>query len=200
MQPRIDTTHVSPDAYKAMLGLQSYIDATSLEKSLRELVNIRVSQINSCAFCLHIHLRDARKAGEAQERLELISAGTRQVFTVRERAALAWVEAVRLSSRHSRAGRCPRGGANGILGARASRSLHGGGGDQLLEPADGRVSYLADRRAGWLSCDRSRRTGRLGRYCSTARRRSATGREADFQRHYQTPGSNRQRTCWAYSA
>ena len=96
MQPRIDTTHVSPDAYKAMLGLQSYIDATSSEKSLRELVNIRVSQINSCAFCLHIHLRDARKAGEAQERLELISAGTRQVFTVRERAALAWVEAVTL--------------------------------------------------------------------------------------------------------
>jgi AhpD family alkylhydroperoxidase len=97
MQPRIDTTHVSPDAYKAMLGLQSYVDATGLEKSLRELVNIRASQINGCAFCLHMHLRDARKAGEAQERLDLIGAWREApVFTARERAALAWTEAVTL--------------------------------------------------------------------------------------------------------
>jgi AhpD family alkylhydroperoxidase len=95
MQPRINTTRVSPDAYKAMLGLQSYVDATSLEKSLRELVNIRASQINSCAFCLHMHLRDARKAGETQERLDLIGAWREApVFTARERAALAWTEAV----------------------------------------------------------------------------------------------------------
>jgi AhpD family alkylhydroperoxidase len=95
MQPRIDTTRVTPDAYKAMLGLQSYVDATSLEKSLRELVNIRASQINSCAFCLYMHLRDARKAGETQERLDLIGAWREApVFTARERAALAWTEAV----------------------------------------------------------------------------------------------------------
>jgi AhpD family alkylhydroperoxidase len=94
-QPRIDTTHVSPEAYKAMLGLQSYVDATRLEKSLRELVNIRASQNNSCAFCLHTHLRDARKAGETQERLDLIGAWREApVFTARERAALAWTEAV----------------------------------------------------------------------------------------------------------
>jgi AhpD family alkylhydroperoxidase len=95
MQPRINTTRVSPDAYKAMLGLQSYVDTTSLEKSLRELVNIRASQINSCAFCLHMHLRDARKVGETQERLDLIGAWREApVFTERERAALAWTEAV----------------------------------------------------------------------------------------------------------
>ena len=97
MQPRIDITRVSQDAYKAMLGLQSHVDGTDLEKSLRELVNIRASQINGCAFCLHMHLRDARKAGELQERLDLIGAWREApVFTARERAALAWSEAVTL--------------------------------------------------------------------------------------------------------
>ena len=64
MQPRIDTTRVKPDAYKAMLGLQSYVDATGLEQSLRYLMQIRASQINGCTFCVHMHMRDARKAGE----------------------------------------------------------------------------------------------------------------------------------------
>src|SRR5215469_8883182 len=97
MQPRIDTAHVSPDAYKAMRGLQSYVDATNLEKSLRELVKIRASQINGCAFCLHMHTRDARRAGESQERLDLLSAWREApVFTPREQAALAWTEAVTL--------------------------------------------------------------------------------------------------------
>ena len=97
MQPRIDTTRISPGAYKSMRGLQSYVDATSLEPSLRELVNIRASQINACTFCLHMHLRDARKAGEFQERLDLIGAWREApVFSERERAALAWTEAVTL--------------------------------------------------------------------------------------------------------
>ena len=97
MHPRIDTTRISPGAYKAMRGLQSYVDATSLEPSLRELVNIRASQINACTFCLHMHLRDARKAGESQERLDLIGAWREApVFSERERAALAWTEAVTL--------------------------------------------------------------------------------------------------------
>ena len=97
MRSRIDTTRVSPDAYKAMLGLQSYVDASGLEPSLRHLLEIRASQINGCAFCLHMHLRDARKAGELQERLDLISAWREAPpFTERERAALAWTEAVTL--------------------------------------------------------------------------------------------------------
>ena len=95
MYPRIDTRSISPNAYKAMRGLQSYVDATSLEPLLRELVNIRASQINACAFCLHMHMRDARKAGESQERLDLVAAWRETpTFSARERAALAWTEAV----------------------------------------------------------------------------------------------------------
>jgi AhpD family alkylhydroperoxidase len=97
MQPRIDTRHVRPDAYKAMLGLQSYVDATGLEQSLRYLMQIRASQINGCAFCVHMHLRDARKAGESQERLDLVAVWCEApLFTARERAALAWTEALTL--------------------------------------------------------------------------------------------------------
>jgi AhpD family alkylhydroperoxidase len=97
MHPRIDTARVSQAAYKAMRALQAFVDATGLEQSLRELVNIRASQINACAFCLHMHLRDARKAGESQERLDLIGAWREApVFSSRERAALAWTEAVTL--------------------------------------------------------------------------------------------------------
>jgi AhpD family alkylhydroperoxidase len=97
MHPRIDTSRVSQATYKAMRALQAFVDATGLEPSLRELVNIRASQINACAFCLHMHLRDARKAGESQERLDLIGAWREApVFSSRERAALAWTEAVTL--------------------------------------------------------------------------------------------------------
>ena len=97
MQPRIDTKRVNPDAYKAMIALQSYVNAAELEPSLKELVKIRASQINGCAFCLHMHTRDARKAGETQERLDLLDAWREAPgFTTRERAALAWTEAVTL--------------------------------------------------------------------------------------------------------
>lgn len=95
MQARIDIARVGQDAYKAMRGLQAYVNASSLEKSLLELVKVRASQINSCAFCLHMHMRDARKAGELQERLDLLAAWREApLFTDRERAALAWTEAV----------------------------------------------------------------------------------------------------------
>jgi AhpD family alkylhydroperoxidase len=80
-----------------MLDLQSYVHGCGLEGSLLELVKIRASQINGCAFCLHMHARDARKAGESQERLDVISAWREApLFTKRERAALAWTEAVTL--------------------------------------------------------------------------------------------------------
>jgi AhpD family alkylhydroperoxidase len=97
MHARIDAMRVKPDAYKAMLGLQAYVNGAELEHSLKELVKIRASQINECAFCLHMHLRDARKAGETQERLDLIGAWREApVYSSRERAALAWTEAVTL--------------------------------------------------------------------------------------------------------
>ena len=95
MHSRIDTARVRPDAYKAMTALQSYVDRSSVEQSVRLLLAIRASQVNGCAFCLHMHMRDARKAGETQERLDLIGAWREApVFTARERAALAWTEAV----------------------------------------------------------------------------------------------------------
>jgi AhpD family alkylhydroperoxidase len=77
-----------------MLALQSYVNATPLEHSLQHLITIRASQINQCAFCLHMHLREA---GESQERLDLVGAWREApVFSERERAALAWTEAVTL--------------------------------------------------------------------------------------------------------
>ena len=80
-----------------MTALQSYVDGSSVEQSVRLLLAIRASQINGCAFCLHMHMRDARKAGETQERLEAVSAWREvPLFTDRERAALAWAEAVTL--------------------------------------------------------------------------------------------------------
>jgi AhpD family alkylhydroperoxidase len=95
MQARIDVARVGQDAYKAMLGLQAYVNASGLEQSLLELVKIRASQINACAFCLHMHTRDARKAGESQERLDVLAAWREApLFTDRERAALAWTESV----------------------------------------------------------------------------------------------------------
>jgi AhpD family alkylhydroperoxidase len=97
MQPRIDASHVKPDAYKAMRGLQAYVDGTGLEQPLRHLIQIRGSQINGCSYCVHMHLRDARKAGESQERLDLVAVWREApLFTPRERAALEWTEAVTL--------------------------------------------------------------------------------------------------------
>jgi AhpD family alkylhydroperoxidase len=97
MHRRIDVPRVNPAAFKAMRDFQAYVNATPLEHSLKELVKIRASQINQCAYCLHMHLRDARKAGESQERLDLIGAWREApVFSSRERAALAWTEAVTL--------------------------------------------------------------------------------------------------------
>jgi AhpD family alkylhydroperoxidase len=97
MQSRLDAIKASPGAYKAMAGLQAYVDQTSLEKSLLELVKIRSSQISGCAFCLVMHTNDARKQGETDERMHLLNAWREApVFTDRERAALGWVEAVTL--------------------------------------------------------------------------------------------------------
>ena len=98
MQPRIDTNTVAPGAYKAMAGLEAYIRHSSgLDPSLRELVKLRASQINGCAFCIDMHSKDARAAGETEQRIYALSAWREAPFyTDRERAALAWTEAVTL--------------------------------------------------------------------------------------------------------
>jgi AhpD family alkylhydroperoxidase len=97
MQQRIDVSKVSPAAYKAVAALQSYVDQSSLEPKLRELIKIRASQINGCAFCIAMHTRDARKIGETDERMHLLNAWREApVYNARERAALAWTEALTL--------------------------------------------------------------------------------------------------------
>ena len=103
MQSRVDFYTASPDALKAMIALESAVTKLPLEKSLIELVKLRASQINGCAFCVDMHTADARKAGETERRLYAVSVWRETpFFTPRERAALAWTEALtRISETHA---------------------------------------------------------------------------------------------------
>jgi AhpD family alkylhydroperoxidase len=97
MQPRINPYKTAPDLMSAMTKLENAVRDSGLEKPLAELVKTRASQINGCAFCLHMHTRDARAAGETEERLYLLDAWRESsLYTPRERAALAWTESVTL--------------------------------------------------------------------------------------------------------
>ncbi len=90
-----DYPKLVPDSFKAMLALSAATKNCSLEPKLLELVKIRASQINSCAYCLDMHTQDARALGETEQRLHLLSAWREAPFySDRERAALAWTEAV----------------------------------------------------------------------------------------------------------
>lgn len=97
MEPRIDFNKSSPDAFNAMLALEAAIGKLGLEPSLIELVKLRASQINGCAFCVDMHAADARKRGETERRLYAVAAWRETpFFSPRERAALAWAEALTL--------------------------------------------------------------------------------------------------------
>jgi len=97
MTTRLDAKAIAPDAFNALRGLQDYVDASSIEKPLLELVKIRASQINGCAFCINKHTADAVKGGESHARPHLLNAWREtELFTARERAALALTEAVTL--------------------------------------------------------------------------------------------------------
>ena len=99
MKSRIDVMKVAPKALQAVLGLQGYVNASSLEPSLLELVRMRASQINGCAYCLDMHSKDARAAGETEQRLYLLPAWREAPFySDRERAALEWTESLTLVS------------------------------------------------------------------------------------------------------
>ena len=89
MQQRIDVTKVNPAAYQAAAALQSYVDQSGLDVKLRELIKIRVSQINGCAFCIAMHTRDARKLGETEERMHLLDAW-REAPAITHASALPW--------------------------------------------------------------------------------------------------------------
>jgi AhpD family alkylhydroperoxidase len=95
METRLNAFKASPEGIAAMTKLEEYVRHCGLEFSLIELVKTRASQINGCAFCLHMHTSDARAAGESEARLYLLSAWREStLYTPRERAALAWTEAL----------------------------------------------------------------------------------------------------------
>jgi AhpD family alkylhydroperoxidase len=92
-QQRIVLPQVAPDTYRALAAVEACIRGGELQKSLIELVKMRASQINGCAFCLDMHSKDARKNGETEQRLYLLNAWREAPFyTEREQAALAWTE------------------------------------------------------------------------------------------------------------
>jgi len=95
MKQRFDFTVVAAEGYKAMLGIHSYVQKSGIDLGLLELVKIRVSQINGCAFCLAMHIALARKNGVTDDQLNLLVAWREApVFSDRERAALAWAESM----------------------------------------------------------------------------------------------------------
>jgi AhpD family alkylhydroperoxidase len=99
MKARLNPFGVAPEAMKTIAAMEAYVQSSGLEASLIELVKTRASQINGCAYCIHMHTRDARGRGESEERLYLLDAWRESpLYTERERAALAWTEAVTLVS------------------------------------------------------------------------------------------------------
>ena len=95
MEPRINAANVAPGVLEAMLGLESYLRRSGLEASLLDLVYLRASQINGCAYCIDMHWKDLRAAGESEQRLYGLDAWEESpYYSARERAALAWTEAV----------------------------------------------------------------------------------------------------------
>lgn len=103
MSARIEWAKQVPEAYKAMVGLEQALAKSGLEVSLLELIRLRASQINGCAYCVNMHANDARKAGETEARLQTLSVWKEtNFFTARECAVLAWVESLtQLPERHA---------------------------------------------------------------------------------------------------
>lgn len=101
MKPRIVIPTVAPEAYEALVNLEKYNASTSVTPIQKELIKIRASQINGCAFCLNMHTADARKYGETEKRIYLISAWREaDVFTEEEKAILALTEQITMITNH----------------------------------------------------------------------------------------------------
>jgi AhpD family alkylhydroperoxidase len=97
MQPRLDPFAVAPELMQGMSDLEARVRGSGLEPALIELVKLRASQINGCAFCIDMHATDARRHGERHARLDLLPAWREApVYTEREQAALAWTESLTL--------------------------------------------------------------------------------------------------------
>src|SRR4051794_13885176 len=97
MQQRFNGAAVAPGAYHAMLGLEKYLATSSIETRLLHLVKLRASQVNGCAYCIDMHWKDLRAAGESEQRLYGLDAWRESpYYSERERAAMEWTEAVTL--------------------------------------------------------------------------------------------------------
>ena len=95
MSKRIAIKELQPKAYEAMFGLEKYLSKTGIEPSLKDLIKIRVSQINGCAYCINMHTKDARKLGETEQRIYALSAWRETpFFNDTERAVLALAEEI----------------------------------------------------------------------------------------------------------
>ena len=101
MQTRIKIDKIAPEGYKAVLGLEKFIESTPLTRTHKDLIKIRSSQINGCAFCINMHTLDARKTGETEQRIYALNAWRdTPFFSEEERAILALTEEVTLISNH----------------------------------------------------------------------------------------------------
>jgi len=97
MTRRLAYSQIAPDGIKALAGTGAYLESCGIDARLRALVELRTSQINGCAYCVDLHSRQARKAGETQQRLDCLPVWRETTFySDRERAALAWAESVTL--------------------------------------------------------------------------------------------------------
>jgi AhpD family alkylhydroperoxidase len=97
MQARIDYVKAAPGVFQAMNALEKYVDSSELDKQLLHLIKMRASQINGCAYCLDMHSKDLRAGGETEQRIYSLDAWREcPYYTDRERAALAWTEAITL--------------------------------------------------------------------------------------------------------
>ena len=95
MEARLDYAKASPEAYKAMLHMEGVVRRSGIDPKLLELIKIRASQLNGCAYCIDMHTKDARFKGETEQRIYALDAWRETpFFTEKERAALAWTEAI----------------------------------------------------------------------------------------------------------
>ena len=95
MEARLDYTKASPEAFKAMVQMEGVVRRSGIDPKLLELIKIRASQLNGCAYCIDMHTKDARFKGETEQRIYALDAWRETpFFTEKERAALAWTEAI----------------------------------------------------------------------------------------------------------
>ncbi len=95
MQPRIDFNKASPEAVRAVYALEKFIQTSGISRHLIHLIKLRASQLNGCAYCIDMHVKEARKDGESEQRLHLLSAWRESpLYSEQERAVLAWTESL----------------------------------------------------------------------------------------------------------